>query len=212
MIASDASAPFHGFPATLTGLRPFASPAGIVLFGGLATAGALPGPVQRATADVTAHVGIHLPGRTEARPEAGFVSQALAEDSIVVAASARHPVFKGTPRMRDLVAYRWVLQPPGAPTRDWIDHAFDSKHLPRPEVQIESSMLVMLPPLIAETGLLSFISRHHVGERHSGAVLKEVALKETTMRRRLTVTWRENSYLPPAARRVVELLALTARA
>jgi len=131
----------------------------------------------------------------------------LAEDLIVVAASARHPIFKGTPTMRDLTTYRWVLQPPGAPTRDWLDHAFDRKHLPRPDVQIESSMLVMLPPLIAETGLLSFISRHHVGERHSGAVLKEVTLKETTMRRRLAVTWRENGYLPPAARRVVELLA-----
>ena len=141
------------------------------------------------------------------RQESGLVSQALAEDLIVVAASARHPVFKRTPTMRDLTAYRWVLQPPGAPTRDWLDHAFDRKHLPRPDVQIESSMLVMLPPLIAETGLLSFVSRHPVGERHSGAVLKEVVLKETTMRRRLTVTWRENSYLPPAARRVVELLA-----
>jgi hypothetical protein len=38
-----------------------------------------------------------------------------------------------------------------------------------------------------------------------------VALKETTMRRRLTVTHRENSYLPPAARRLVELLAQSAR-
>ncbi|HEX6705617.1 MAG TPA: LysR substrate-binding domain-containing protein [Albitalea sp.] len=143
--------------------------------------------------------------------EAGVVSRTLAEDCIVVAASARHPLFKTTPTMRDLTQYRWVLQPPGAPTRDWLDHAFDRKHLPRPTVQIESSMLVMLPPLIAETGLLSFVSRHHVGAHRSGATLKEVALKETTMRRRLTVTYRENSYLPPAARRLVELLAQSAR-
>jgi len=147
-----------------------------------------------------------------AREEIGFASEGLAEDLIVVAASARHPVFKRTPTMRDLTSYRWVLQPPGAPTRDWLDHAFDRKHLPRPSVQIESSMLVMLPPLIAETGLLSFVSRHHLGERHGGAMLKEVQLKETTMRRRLTVTWRENGYLPPAARRVVELLASAAKA
>lgn len=38
----------------------FASSA--VLFGGLASAGALPGPVQRSTAELTSHVGIHLPG------------------------------------------------------------------------------------------------------------------------------------------------------
>lgn len=146
-------------------------------------------------------------GTERAKPEAGFASRLLGEDYIVVAASARHAVFKGTaPTMRDLSTHRWVLQPPGAPTRDWLDHAFERKHLPRPVVHIESTMLIMLPPLIAETGLLSFISRHHIGERHSGALLKEVPLKETTMRRRMSVDWREDSYLPPAARRVVELL------
>ena len=35
---------------------------GLALFGGLATAGALPGPIQRATADATSHLGIDLPG------------------------------------------------------------------------------------------------------------------------------------------------------
>jgi hypothetical protein len=52
-------------------LRPAAvvGAAGAVLFGGLATAGALPGPVQRATADVSAHVGIHLPGATDSEPD-----------------------------------------------------------------------------------------------------------------------------------------------
>lgn len=39
---------------------------GAVLLGGLATAGALPGPLQRATADATSHLGIHLPGDTTA--------------------------------------------------------------------------------------------------------------------------------------------------
>jgi hypothetical protein len=53
-------------------LRPVAvfATAGAVLFGGLATAGALPDPVQRTTADITSHVGIDLPGRTPARSEA----------------------------------------------------------------------------------------------------------------------------------------------
>jgi hypothetical protein len=41
---------------------------GVVLFGGLATAGALPGPAQRTVANVTSHLGIHLPGRTVTDP------------------------------------------------------------------------------------------------------------------------------------------------
>jgi DNA-binding transcriptional LysR family regulator len=141
---------------------------------------------------------------TETSAEAGFVSRPLAEDSIVVAASASHPIFEKPVAMGDLNAYRWVLQPPGAPTRDWLDQAFDRARLPRPVVQIESTMLFMLPPLIAETGLLSFVSRYHVGE---GTPLREVVLKETTMRRRLTIAYRADSYLLPAAQRLIELFA-----
>jgi DNA-binding transcriptional LysR family regulator len=144
---------------------------------------------------------------TESPPEDGFVSRVLAEDAIVVAASAKHELLRGQPTLKDLTAYRWALQPPGAPTRDWLDHTFDRKRLPRPRVQVESTMLLMLPALIAETGLLSFISRHHLAGRQNGTGLKEIALKDTTMRRRLVVTHRANSYLSPAAARLVALLS-----
>jgi DNA-binding transcriptional LysR family regulator len=143
---------------------------------------------------------------TESPEEAGFTSQRLAEDQIVVAASASHAVLQAPATLRALTAYRWVLQPPGAPTRDWLDHTFDRKRLPRPQVQVESTMLLMLPALIAETGLLSFISRHHLDAADGRSPLREVVLKETTMRRRLVVTHRSNSYLSPAARLLVELL------
>ena len=144
---------------------------------------------------------------TESAEEAGFTSQRLAEDHIVVAASAAHPVFRSQPSLRDLTDCRWVLQPPGAPTRDWLDHTFDRKRLPRPRVQVESTMLLMLPALIAETGLLSFISRHHLDPADGRSPLREVPLKETTMRRRLVVTYRESSYLLPAARLLITCLS-----
>ena len=148
---------------------------------------------------------------TESLVEPGFTSQRLAEDQIVVAASATHPIFAGPVNLRDLTRHRWVLQPPGAPTRDWLDHTFDRKRLPRPKVQVESTMLLMLPALIAETGLLSFISRHHLAEPDGRSPLKEVAIKETTMHRRLVVTYRESSYLMPAARKLIALLQDAAR-
>jgi DNA-binding transcriptional LysR family regulator len=146
---------------------------------------------------------------TEGPEEPGFATQVLAEDCIVVAASAKHKIFRGQPTLRDLNAYHWVLQPPGAPTRDWLDHTFDRKHLPRPHVQVESTMLLVLPVLIAETGLLSFISRHHLNATTSKAPLREVPLKETTMRRRMAVTYRKGGYLSPAAERLIGLLART---
>jgi hypothetical protein len=63
----------------------------------------------------------------------------------------------------------------------------------------------MLPTLIEQTGLLSFISRHHLVSSARKSGLKEVAIKEATMHRRLVVTYRDNSYLSPAAARLVAL-------
>ena len=136
-----------------------------------------------------------------------FTHTVIAEDAIVVAVSAKHELLSGSPTMKDLVGYRWALQPPGAPTRDWLDHAFDRKRLPRPRVQVESTMLLMLPTLIERTGLLSFISRHHLQARGGRTMLKEVPIREATMIRRLVVSHRASAYLSPAASRVVELFS-----
>lgn len=145
---------------------------------------------------------------TEGMQEPGLTSELLSEDFIVVATSAKHPLLKASPTLRDLTEHQWVLQPPGAPTRDWLDHTFDRKRLPRPRVQIESTMLILLPALIAETGLLSFISRHHLGK---GSGLAEVPVKDAVMRRRMVVTYRANSYMPPVARLLISLLAEASR-
>jgi DNA-binding transcriptional LysR family regulator len=139
--------------------------------------------------------------------ESGFDSRVLAEDSVVVAAVANHELLKGQPTLKDLTRYRWALQPPGAPTRDWLDHTFDRKRLPRPRVQVETTMLLVLPALIAQTGLLSFVSRQHLTTAFAESGLKEVPVKEAVMRRRLVLSYRANSFLSPAASRVIELFA-----
>lgn len=145
---------------------------------------------------------------TESAEEPGFVSRLLAEDAVVVAASAHHEVFRGRPTFKDLTRYRWALQPPGAPTRDWLDHTFDRKRLQRPTVQVETTMLNILPALIVQTGLLSFVSRHHLqGAAGKQRGLKEVPIRDAVMRRRLVVTYRSNAYLSPAAQRLVQLFA-----
>jgi DNA-binding transcriptional LysR family regulator len=142
---------------------------------------------------------------TESPDEAGFDSRVLVEDSVVVAAVANHELFGGQPTLKDLTRYRWALQPPGAPTRDWLDHTFDRKHLPRPRVQVEATMLLVLPALIAQTGLLSFISRQHLSAHAGNSGLKEIPVKDAVMRRRLVVSYRTQSFVAPAALRTIEL-------
>lgn len=144
---------------------------------------------------------------TESPEEAGYDSRVLAEDSVVVAAAADHELFGGSPTLKDLTRYRWALQPPGAPTRDWLDHTFVRKRLPRPQVHVETTMLLVLPALIAQTGLLSFVSRQHLNTGFAASGLKEVPVKAAVMHRRLVLSYRTNSFLSPAASRVVELFA-----
>lgn len=148
---------------------------------------------------------------TESATEPGWVSKPLAEDMIVVAASERHEVFQRPVSLKDLNAHAWALQPPGAPTRDWLDHTFDRQGLPRPHVQVETTMLLVLPALIVQTGLLSFISRHHLQGSARIPGLKEVPVKGAAMRRRLVVTYRAHSFLSPAAQRLLDLFVLSAK-
>jgi len=143
---------------------------------------------------------------TESHQEPELVSRPLTDDAIVVAASAQHELLQRPVTIQDLCQHRWVLQPPGAPTRDWLDHTFDRHGVPRPVVQIESTMLLMLPSLIAETGLLSFISRQHLTVGDAQGRLREVPIPAVTMQRRMVVTQRAHSYVSPAAELLMALL------
>ncbi len=137
--------------------------------------------------------------------EADLASDEILEDEVVVAANRSHPIFRKRVRLKDLLGYAWVLAGPGVATRQWIDHAFTSRGLDPPVVQIETNQILMLPPLIEQSNLFTFVSRRHIGPAR-GSRLREVVLKETTMRRRFAVTYRKDAYLSPATRRLVQLL------
>lgn len=134
------------------------------------------------------------------------------EDEVVVAARHGHPLFETTPTMADLAPYRWVLPAKTVAMRHWLDHAFLSRGLPQPVVQIESNSISLLPRLIAETDLLSFISRRNLGEGRVGAPLRELPLPETTMRRKLGVVYPQNVYMSPAALKIIGLIKSSADA
>jgi DNA-binding transcriptional LysR family regulator len=139
--------------------------------------------------------------------EAGndLASCSLVEDVFVVAARARHQIFrKRGIKLRDLLAYRWVLPSKQAASRQWLDRTFELRGLSKPSVQIEANVISLLSSVIAESDLISFISRHNLRANRKGAKLREIPLRDTTMRRSLGVTWRKDSYLSPAARRFVD--------
>lgn len=141
-------------------------------------------------------------------PDPEFSYAPLGEDRIVVVAARGHPLLGSAikPTLADLSGHDWILQPPGSPTRDWIDHAFDRFKVPRPRVQIESDMLLMLPALMAGTPILGFVSRLHLDRTNPSKILHEVPIARLSMRRQFVATWRQSAYLPAAARLLVKYL------
>lgn len=140
-----------------------------------------------------------------------FVSHALLNDEVVVAAGQGHPLLGRRVNLRDLLAHRWVLPPRSAEQRNWLDEVFRKNGLAAPQAQIETNSLYLLPQLIAHTPLLTFMPRRHLAQKSSGAGLLEIKLAATTMKRRFDVMYRQHAYLPPAALRVVALLREDAR-
>jgi DNA-binding transcriptional LysR family regulator len=130
----------------------------------------------------------------------------ILEDEAVVVASHKHPIFQQPYKMRDLCDYRWVLPPLGVSSRKWLDEAFARQALPAPRVQIEANSISLLPGLIAQTHLLSFIARETLEFGKVMQHLREVELPQTTMKRTVGVSVRKGGYLSPAAQGMVQML------
>ncbi len=125
---------------------------------------------------------------------------------MVVVAREGHPLFNKRVKIADLLNYRWVLPGPHVAMRKWLDHSFVSNGLKPPDAQIETSSLSPLPRMIAHSDLLSFISVRNLGEGRTGSPLREIVLPETTMSRWLGVVYRQDAYLSPACRRMIDII------
>lgn len=135
-----------------------------------------------------------------------FVGHPILTDEAVVIASRNHPIFKTAFQMSDLCQYRWVLPPVSVSSRKWVDETFAANNLPLPIVQIEANSISLLPRLIAQTRLLSFIARETLEYGKNMQHLREVPLQQTTMSRTICVSVRREGYLSPAAHALVQML------
>lgn len=129
----------------------------------------------------------------------------LVHDEIVVVAGKTHPIFDGPYTIQDLPKYNWVL-PRFSATRPWLDAALARHNCPPPRAQVEATSILYLPRLIASTELLSLLSRRNITSLDDGALLREVALPETTLNRVFCLVYGKNSYLSPATQKLIELL------
>ncbi|MFK0387076.1 LysR family transcriptional regulator [Agrobacterium sp. NPDC090273] len=134
-----------------------------------------------------------------------FESFSLTSDDVVAVASNDHPIFDHPLTPETLAAYKWVLAGPGVATRQWLESTFRSLGLNELQVQMETSSIFLLPRLISETKLLSFISRRNLAPNAVGEHLREIPLEATTMRREFGIIRLREAYFTPAARLLVRI-------
>lgn len=135
-----------------------------------------------------------------------LVELPICEDYVVVAASATHPLAGKQVSLEEMAGYGWVLPAQSVATRQWLERAFESHGLPAPRAAVMTSSIAAVPQLIAETGLLSFISRRNLHEGRFTPGLVEVFNADTTMKRKFGVVHRTDAYLSPATHRFIQIV------
>jgi DNA-binding transcriptional LysR family regulator len=133
-----------------------------------------------------------------------FVSEQIAEDTVVVMASENHPIFAAPYTLADLLRYKWMLPATTVASRQWLDQTFERNGLARPQVQIESNVLNSILPVLERTALLGFVTRFNLVAGQ--ARVREVDVPDAQMKRRLGLTYRKNAYLSPVATRIAQIL------
>lgn len=129
------------------------------------------------------------------------------QDTMVVVANSSHEIFKEDISIDRLAECKWVLAPSSVLSRQWLDRAFELQGAAKPDVQIETNLLLMIPSVIMKTELLSFISRRNLEELDTTQKhLKEVPIAELSMERFYNVISRKQSYLSPAVKSLRNIL------
>ncbi|TCT07400.1 LysR family transcriptional regulator [Paralcaligenes ureilyticus] len=135
-----------------------------------------------------------------------FRHQAFIDDIVVVAARKGHPIFQSGPvKLRNLLEYQWILPTTLVASRKWLDKVFLAHKLHRPNAHIETNSLPSIHDVIGSTDLLCFLSRLTLDHPKTRGMLKEVELAETTMVRKLGITYPHGSLMPATAR-LIDLL------
>ena len=144
-------------------------------------------------------------------PYSGCVQEHLFDDIFVVCASADHRLAKRKRvPMAELAHEQWTLSAPAVLNVQHVYRAFQASGLPPPRVAIEARPLRLRLQICASTNLLSFNARRSLQLVAPRFLLKELPVEELKWPRAVGVIYRNESYLSPAARRLIRLLRTVA--
>lgn len=126
-------------------------------------------------------------------------------DRVVVVTHRGHALAGKSVRLKALSDYGWILPAGSVSMRQWLDRVFREQHCRAPDVRIEISSLAAVPELIAQSGLLSFISENSLSEPAFAERLVRVDVSELVMERGVGITCLPDHWLSPATSKVIDV-------
>ena len=116
---------------------------------------------------------------------------ALFDDRLAIVARVGHPLFaRQKIAEADLMAYPWVVSPPGAPTRDYFESMFPPAARDKLPGLIETSSLIVVRGALLRSDRLTLISQHQIVTEQSLGLLAPLPVPTPGSARRIGLTIR----------------------
>ncbi len=150
---------------------------------------------------------------TRATSATDIVQEHLYDDQYVIFASASHRL-AGRKRitLADLAGERWASTTTTLrPHWQQLLRALTNKGLPAPVIALETNSQALRIRAIAFSDYLGISSGQFVRQEARKFPLVELPMKEITHVRRMSIIYRKDGYLSPAARRLIEMLKAQAQ-
>jgi DNA-binding transcriptional LysR family regulator len=142
-----------------------------------------------------------------AAPQPGTVHEHLYEDELVVCASAKHRLAKARRvPLAELAPERWAVQ---SSRHLWVEalaHVLRDHGCPPPNLAIQVRSLRARLQLWSCTDLLGLATKRILRQAGAPFGIKELAVAELRRARPVGAIYRKDGYLPPSARRLIDLL------
>jgi DNA-binding transcriptional LysR family regulator len=141
-----------------------------------------------------------------------IVAEPLFNEELVVYGSANHRLAKRERvEIADLAQERWAFSALDAAPVRWLYHVFENNGLAPPRAALVTLPIPFRLRAIADSDLLGFSPRRSLRNVVPSLRLKEIPVKGLPWTRPVGIAFRKNAYLPPAARRFIEVLKATAK-
>ncbi|WKX27014.1 LysR family transcriptional regulator [Tatumella ptyseos] len=134
-----------------------------------------------------------------------FARRPLLDDPVVLAASRHHPLGGVHPTPETLAQYNWLLPSTNVATRQWLEQRLVAGGYQAPRIQIQVNSIATLRTVVAQSQLLTFLSRRYLEATKGQVGLVELPMPLVVMPRTFGWQYHSLSELSPIARKLVSI-------